>query len=1112
MNYDASIDKWVDKLNKFFFMLNDFDDMPYLSRNKEDRPQAAGNRNLKMDVAMLLFNASQPPTEDMLERKKRVVEHCHANTSIAPMLNELLADAAKNDEIQKEYFSEYFASSIILGVYNYIGLTYGEYTALLSFIRDDIWENPPRSMAYMGDMMSLMQAIMPQPFRGWVLLDDDREKMLCEQVCRYMNTDLPEIYSFAESGMRIADALFINMLCCETWGDDEYTACSGLVKTFKKHHGNTIYVLADIYDIITENCLGRIGIDYEYKTNIKNVRNNKCVMIVDFQERADTVNYEQYEFDNQTISMDYAHIRDLRKQLRISKSRKIPKDRFVEELRSEIDYEDRLDVPMDYPMFQLITEKMVSDELPKGTTDRNVAFYSIDPGRRVIHKLNGDISYSHNKSVCTADDFDKIRLVCSLYDQGNLRYVDEPVLIVNKRYYLPTYFTPTKGPILIDISENDLYTVMTDIVLPEYLVNELNKPEFIMKYVDANYTEMNNAQRAADLLYSTIKLPEGLNSLKRQKQLNLYDQQIYVKKLVGEFGFQLNSAYDNSNSDLPKGTVLYDDKDVEYVIQEKIGEGGFSKTYKAGKLQTREVSGFGMPEQVVAIKEFFIKGIHRRNGTEVELMLNDHGDEAKKAMRKFWDEAKKISKLADCDNIISVYNVFDQNGTCYYSMEYVDGPDLAYYCEEKPSGHLSCDEAVRIILELCCAVKALHDRQMNHFDIKPENILIDSGGHVKLIDFGTACQFVADSSTSTILPVESSGYTPLEQRTLTSFSPQSDIYAIGATLYNILTGWKVPSAADLARDFSKLKRPDDIDDGIWNAIVMAMAPDPDSRPPTVDDFVLLLEVCMPLKKAVQLASENSVYDINLPEGEDSQFSHRQINNAPVMKEKESVYGLSYQMHSEHKSIPQAREKYRNSIVELLEEFVAFQKEKPSEDVSVNLFLDYDAFIYKKGDYLREDDLRLNIYNVKINNEVFSKYAKCRALFEDKVESKVPQIFVTINQDDADKVEKMARLADDYCISYAVEHGCTSNNKDYTKIVLSFEDDVAAAADYICTAATRFLGVLANAPVTGSMFSSWSKRKARREFRKSNMYGVFWFMNALIYVAIYKLKRKIFRIR
>lgn len=1107
MNYDAFIDKWVDKLNKFFFMLNDFDDVPYLSGSEEDRPQAAGNRNLKTDVAMLLFNAAQPPTENMLERKKRVVEHCHANASIAPMLDELLADAAKNDEILKEYFSEYFASSIILSVYNYIGLTYGEYTVLLSFIRDDIWNNPHRSMAYMGDMMSLVRTIMPQPFNGWILLDDEREKMLCELVCRYTDQDLPEIYSFAESGMRISDALFINMLYCETWSDDEYTTCSNVVKTFKEHHVRTIYVLADIYNIITENCLERVGIDYGYKTNIKNVLNNKCFVVVDLQERSDTIDYEQYELEYQTMSMDYAHTRDLHKHLRNSKSRKIPKASFVEELRQEIDYEDRMDGPMDYPLFQLIMPKEVSNKFPEGTTDEAVAFYNIDPGRRVIHKLNGDISYSHNKSVCTAEDFDKIRHARYLYDNGSSRYVDEPVLIVNKRYYLPTYFTPTKGPILIDISENDLYSVMTDIVLPEYLVNELNKPEFIMKYM-----ERNDRLREDDLLFSTIKLPDGINSIERQKQLYRYDQQIYVKKLVSNFGFELNSAYDNSNSDLPKGTVLCDDEGGRYVIKGKIGEGGFSKTYKAGKMTPRDVSGFGIPEQVVAIKEFFIKGIHRRKGTEVEVMLNDHGNEAKKAMHKFWDEAKKISKLADCDNIISVYNVFDRNGTCYYSMEYVDGPDLAYYCEEKPSGHLLCDEALRIILELCCAVKALHDRQMNHFDIKPENILIDSGGHVKLIDFGTACQFVADSSTSTILPVESSGYTPLELRTLTSFSPQSDIYSIGATLYNILTGWTVPSAADLARDFSKLKRPDDIDDGIWNAIVMAMDPDPDSRLATVDDFILLLEVCMPREEEVQLASENSVYNINLPEGEDSKSSHRQINNASVMKEKESVYGLSYQLYLERKPMPQAREKYRNRIVELLEEFVALQKKTPSKDVSVALCLDYDALIYRKGDYSKEDDPRLNIDNVEINNEVFSEYAKCRALFEEKVESNVPQIFVTINPDDDVKVEKMARLADNYCISYAVEHGRTPNNKDYTKIVLSFEDDVAAAADYICTAATRFLGVLANAPVTGLMFSSFSKRKARREFRKSNMYGVFWFMNALIYVAIYKLKRKIFRIR
>lgn len=224
----------------------------------------------------------------------------------------------------------------------------------------------------------------------------------------------------------------------------------------------------------------------------------------------------------------------------------------------------------------------------------------------------------------------------------------------------------------------------------------------------------------------------------------------------------------------------------------------------------------------------------------VEVSIDTNVNIARKALEKFWDEANKIKELNDCSNIISIYDVFDENGTCYYSMEYVEGKDLSYYCETKPCGYLDQNEAQKIILDVCNAVKAMHKIRMNHFDIKPENILIDKYGNAKLIDFGTACQFISDNEHSTVLPVVSRGYSPIELVNITSFTPQSDIYSIAATLYNILTGYEVPSSIDLSRNFRLLKRTDNINNRIWNSIIKAMNPDLSKRPSSIEDFIKLI--------------------------------------------------------------------------------------------------------------------------------------------------------------------------------------------------------------------------------------------------------------------------------
>ena len=180
--------------------------------------------------------------------------------------------------------------------------------------------------------------------------------------------------------------------------------------------------------------------------------------------------------------------------------------------------------------------------------------------------------------------------------------------------------------------------------------------------------------------------------------------------------------------------------------------------------------------------------------------------------------------------IIDVYDVFDENNTTYYVMEYVEKGDLRRYTELIGNGNgLSESEAKRIITEVAQGLKAMHSIQMNHLDIKPSNILITKDGHARVIDFGTVRDFSRGHQMTTICNISSHGFSAPELNNLNGFSPQADIYSLGATLKYMLEGNassddessfmsvtvispKIQSLIDKCMDTDPLRRPEDIDD------------------------------------------------------------------------------------------------------------------------------------------------------------------------------------------------------------------------------------------------------------------------------------------------------------
>ena len=243
---------------------------------------------------------------------------------------------------------------------------------------------------------------------------------------------------------------------------------------------------------------------------------------------------------------------------------------------------------------------------------------------------------------------------------------------------------------------------------------------------------------------------------------------------------------------LLKDTSLQNER---YKIIDTLGQGGFGITYLA--LQT------GL-DRKVAIKEFFMKDLCNRDETTSHISVGSNGsiEMVNRFKTKFLKEARNIARL-NHQHIVRILDVFEENGTAYYVMEYAEGGSLAE--KVKRCGALPESEAVRYILQVADALGYIHEQKMNHLDIKPANIMLNAKDDAILIDFGLSKQYDAEtgSQTSTTPVGISEGYAPMEQYKqggVQEFSPETDIYALGATLFKLLTGITPPSASDVNED------------------------------------------------------------------------------------------------------------------------------------------------------------------------------------------------------------------------------------------------------------------------------------------------------------------------
>ena len=252
----------------------------------------------------------------------------------------------------------------------------------------------------------------------------------------------------------------------------------------------------------------------------------------------------------------------------------------------------------------------------------------------------------------------------------------------------------------------------------------------------------------------------------------------------------------NNQSMLKVGTILHG----TYRIDSYLSSGGFGNTYVATNIEF---------DERVAIKEFFMKGVTQRddNQTTVSVSNTENHNSFLEQKEKFKKEARRIRQLKN-EHIIAVHDLFEENGTAYYVMDFVDGENLSERL--KHTGEPMSENEVRDILpQILDALKSVHDAGIWHLDLKPANIMLTKEGKVKLIDFGASKQLDAQkggATTSTAISY-TNGYAPREQmeQNYDKFGPWTDIYALGATLYNLLTNKRPPLPTDIDDDISEDK-------------------------------------------------------------------------------------------------------------------------------------------------------------------------------------------------------------------------------------------------------------------------------------------------------------------
>ncbi len=288
---------------------------------------------------------------------------------------------------------------------------------------------------------------------------------------------------------------------------------------------------------------------------------------------------------------------------------------------------------------------------------------------------------------------------------------------------------------------------------------------------------------------------------------------------------------------LPQGTMLKG----RYRIERYISSGGFGKTYLA-----TDVDSF---DETVAIKEFYLSGYSDRKEDGCTVTIPKASEELFRQQKdKFLREAERLYELTKQHHnphIVQVKARFEANNTAYYVMNYINGLSLSQ-AVKKNNHPFSEAETEQILLQLADALQTAHSMGIQHLDIKPGNIMLDEQQQVYLIDFGASKQLNDEGQLTRSLSAmaHTPGYAPIEQmdQIFTEIGPWTDIYAVGATIYYLLTAERPPMPSEVLRKGeAAFHFPSIISDRFRHFVLACMQPNSDKRPQSVAEMLDLLK-------------------------------------------------------------------------------------------------------------------------------------------------------------------------------------------------------------------------------------------------------------------------------
>lgn len=298
---------------------------------------------------------------------------------------------------------------------------------------------------------------------------------------------------------------------------------------------------------------------------------------------------------------------------------------------------------------------------------------------------------------------------------------------------------------------------------------------------------------------------------------------------------------------LPIGAEISDEnsKDARvYHITKLLGRGGFGITYLAeSTFYDNNIPQTG----TYTIKEFCLSDVCSRDADGGLIVPDDNSDEFESTMKDFQHEAERLQSLRH-RGIVPVNEVFHANGTVYYVMQFLGNTSLVKFVSDK-GGRLSEDDACTIIEKLGQALDYLHQQRITHLDVKPENVMMaktrKGGLQPVLIDFGLAVHYKTNGTSTSRHSATgvSDGYSPLEQYSgIDKFSPEADVYALGATFLFMLTGKRPPKAANMNQSILRNSISNlNLSNATTKALMGAMKKNAEDRVQNVQQFFHLLQ-------------------------------------------------------------------------------------------------------------------------------------------------------------------------------------------------------------------------------------------------------------------------------